>query len=366
MRFSPIDFFRDIGNFFHSGSVLGIDIGTSAIKVVEVSKRGDTLALENYAILETKSYLERSNQAIQTSSLKISESDGAYLLETLLREMRPKAGVAIMSLPAFASFFAVLDMPLLSKIETDKAIAFQARQYIPLDVKEVYLEWFSIEESEDERGNKTQRLMLIGIPKDVIARYRAISKSARIKIVALEIESLALVRALSSYTNSPTLFVDMGAQATNIMIGKGGVLEYNGQTDYGGVHLTHALAGGLGVSVMRAEELKRRRGLLGSEGEIELSTSMLSFLDVIIQEVRHVATSYERKYGKKIEKILLSGGGGNLQGIEKYVENQLKISVTLPSELAGLSYAPEIKPIEGTLTRELGVAIGLAKKYFSN
>jgi len=361
------DFFRDIANFFRSGSVLGIDIGTSAIKAVEVFKKGDALRLQNYAILETKSYLERQNRVIQTSSLKISENDGAYLLGALLREMKPSAGIAVASLPAFASFITVLEMPLLSKTETDRAVAFQARQFIPIDVQQVYIEWFRIEEFQDEGGNKSQRIMLLGIPKDIIARYKSVFKAAKIKIAAFEIESLALVRSLAPRADgAPTLIVDIGAYATNIIVSEGDIMRFGGETDYGGVHLSHALSRGLGVSVFRAEELKRRRGLIGSGGEIELSTSMLPFLDVIIQEVRHVKASYERRYGKVPGQAIFAGGGSNLLGLEKYIERELGVKAVFPPKLSGLSYIPEIEPISGPLTRSLGVAIGLAKKYFSD
>lgn len=361
------DFFSDIGNFFRSGSVLGIDIGTSAIKVVEVGKRGDALTLKNYGIIDTKNYLERQNQALQTSSLKISENDSAYLLGALLKEMKPSARIAVVSLPAFASFLTVLEMPFLSRAETDRAVAFQARQFIPVDVSEVYIEWFRTEEFQDERGNKSQRIMLVGIPKDVTARYKSVFEKARIKPVAFEVESVALVRSLDSRVGTtPVILVDMGAYATNIVVSENGVMKYGGDTDYGGIHLSHALARGLGVSVFRAEELKRRRGLLGSGGEIELSTSMLPFLDVIIQEVRHVKASYERRYGKALDRAILVGGGGNLAGLEKRVEDELGVKTTPPFKFSGLRYPTEIESISVSLTRNLSVAIGLAKKYFSD
>ena len=95
----------------------------------------------NYGILETKDYLSHPNQIIQSSSLKISEKETAEMLKIILREMKTKSRIAIGSIPAFAVFTTMLEMPVLSPEETRKAVEFQAPQYIPLPMSEVALDW---------------------------------------------------------------------------------------------------------------------------------------------------------------------------------------------------------------------------------
>ncbi len=107
-------FFSDITNFFQSASVLGIDIGTSSIKVVELSRKEGHFVLNNYGFLETRDYLEHANLALQMSSLDIIESEAAKLLKIILRDTQIKSRVALVSVPEFASFATLLDMPLLS------------------------------------------------------------------------------------------------------------------------------------------------------------------------------------------------------------------------------------------------------------
>ena len=87
MKFlNPIsNFFADIGNFFGGRSVLGVDIGTTSIKIAELSRKEERPVLINYGILETKDYLAHPNQVIQSSSLKISEKETAETLKILLR-----------------------------------------------------------------------------------------------------------------------------------------------------------------------------------------------------------------------------------------------------------------------------------------
>lgn len=363
MKINILGFFQDIFNFVKAGSVLGIDIGTTSIKVVEISKKGKQFKLENYGILETKKYLEHSNQAIQTSSLKIVEEETTELLKIILNEVELKSKTVLASIPAFSAFITPIDMPLLSLEETAKSVVFQAKQYVPLPVKEVSIDWFKTEEFENPRGGRFQRILLIGIPNEIIKKYKKVFRAANLRLVTLEIESLSLVRALGKL-DAVTMVVDIGAESTNMIVTEKGVLKYSSQTDYGGIHLTKSLSKSLGVSASRAEELKRRRGLLGSGGESELSTLIIPFLDVIIQEARYARGSYERRYSKKVEKLILVGGGANLLGIEKYFGNEIGLTVTAPLTFANFKYNPEIEPAIRDLTRQLSIAIGLAKRYF--
>ncbi len=363
MRLGFLDFFKDIGNFLRTGSVLGVDIGTVSVKLAELGKRGDRFRLLNYGFLETKKYFERPNEALQTSSLKLSESDATELLKTLLRETGVRSKVAVASIPSFSGFIAPLEMPMLTQAETAKTVGFEARQYIPLPISEVSIDWLKVDEFENAEGAPMQRILLIGIPNEIIKKYKTIFKNCGLKLTALEIESISLVRALPQFLR-PTLIVDIGAESTTIIVTEGGVLKHSSQTDYGGIHLTQALSKSLGVSVRRAEELKRRRGLEATGGESELSTLIVPFLDVIIQEVRYAADSYERRFAKKIGGFALTGGGAELLGVEKYFGTQLGLPVVAPEIFGNVDYDEKLEPLRKNFSKNFPVAVGLAKRYF--
>lgn len=359
------DFIRDIGNFFHGGSALGIDIGTTALKVVEIKKAGDVFSLENYALLETKDYLEHPNQAIQKSSLKLSENDITATLKLLLRDMRPKSKLTIAALPSFATFATLLDFPALDDAETDKAISFQAAQFIPLPIAEVSLEWRRLSEYADKDGVRHQRVLLVAVPNDVIKIYTNICKRAGLKLIALEAEAFSLARALrGSFSEAPTLLVDIGGVSTGISVLAGGHVEYMTQTDYSGVYLTQALSRSLEISMTRAEELKRRRGLIGTGTDSEIGTMLTPFLDVIMQETRRAIDSYEKNSGKKIEKIALAGGGANLLGVEKYFGAQFGLPLAHHSFTGGLALPPLLTPARKEMDNRFAIAYGCARRYF--
>ncbi len=367
--FNPLQFFRnffqDIGNFVSARSVLGVDIGTSSIKMVELARKGDTLTLLNYGILGSNDYLNHPNRAIQTSSLKLSEKDAAVMLKTLIGETQPKSRLAVATIPAFASFQTLIDMPLLSPAETAKAVEFQAPQYIPLPLSDVAVDWLKVDEFQTENREAYQRIFLIGLPKDVLERYKRTFRDAGLKLTALELDGIAISRALLAKETEPTLLIDLGAVASEIFVVREGRLLYASQTDYGGIYLTQAIARSLGLTNSRAEELKRRKGLTGGGAEAELSTLTLPFLDVIIQEVSHTRDVVERRYGRPIKRAMLTGAGANLLGVEKYFGSQLDLPVAKPNPFLNVSYPVTLEPLLLELQNELPVAMGAAERYFS-
>ena len=350
--------------FFKQKSFLGVDIGTNSIKMVEITNADKKPKLRNYGWLETYGYLERLNDAIQTSSLKILEKDAVKLLKFLISQLKPKTDRVVASLPSFAAFITLLELPMMPAEDTAKAVVFQARQYIPLPVSEVTIDWLKVGEREDEEGTKKQQILLISVPNERIKSYRSIFKAAGLKLVALEIESFSLARALVGSDPTPTIMADIGGRSTNIAIVDQGFWKYNGRTDFASGSLTQAIASSTNIDIRRAEELKKRRGLLGTGGEYELSTLMIPFLDVIIEEVRRVRDAYEKECQGKIERVILAGGGANLLGIEDYFTKRLELPTVKGAPFSKISYPQQLEPVVNELGTSLAVAIGLGIKGF--
>lgn len=345
-----------------SRSYLGVDIGTTSIKLVEVSKGDKRPKLKNYGILETYNHLERVNNAIQANGLKIMEKETAELLKTLLKKAKINSRNVIASLPSFSVFTTLIEIPQMSKVDTAKTISFQIRQYIPLPVTETAIEWLKVGEKEDEQGFVKQQMLIISIPNEQINRYKNIFKLAGLKLIALEMESLSLIRALIGNDPTATLLVDIGSRSTNIAVCEKGFLKYNSQTDFAGASLTQAISGGLNINVRRAEELKKQKGLLGAGGEYELSTLTIPYLDVIINEAERATANCEKSQGLKVERVVLAGGGANLLGIDKYFEGQLKLPTVIGAPFLRVEYPAEIEPMINELGPAFSVAIGLGIK----
>ncbi len=348
---------------FSGKTYLGIDIGTTAIKAVEIEQGGKSSKLLNYAILEKNGYLERVNDIIQSSSLKISEKETAELLKEMVARAKFKTRDVIVSLPVYSAFTTLLEVPQMSEGDITKAMQFQIKQHIPLPVEEVTIDWIKVGEQGNGEGGAKQLIFLISVPNEQIARYQKIFSSAGLKLRALEVESLSLIRSLTGGDTTRTMIIDIGTYSTGVFIADGGYLKHSAQTDFAGISLTKAIASGLGLDLRRAEELKKRKGIIAG-GDYELSTLISPFLDAILNEAMRAKNNYENARGVKIERIIISGGTANMAGLKEYIEKEFSLPTAIGNPFLGINCPPDIAPIEGELGTRMAVAIGLASRKF--
>ncbi|MFH1346880.1 MAG: type IV pilus assembly protein PilM [Spirochaetota bacterium] len=356
--------FNFIKSLVGAESYLGVDIGTASIKIAEISMGKVRPKLKNYGFLESHGHLERLNDAIQTNSLKLAEKETAELLKLLLAKLKPGTKYASASVPSFSAFITLIELPKMSETDTAKTVSFQLDQYIPLPVSEVAIEWFKVGEKTDDKGFDKQEILIISIPNEQIKRYQNVFKLAGLQLKSLEVESLSLIRAIAGLDPTPTLLVDIGARSTNMAVSEKGFLKYNYQTDFSGGSLTQAIANGLNINVRRAEELKRQKGLLGGRGDYELSTLIFPFLDVIISETNRARENYDKNNEHKIERVVLSGGGASLLGLDKYFEKQINLPTVVGNPFSKVDYPQAIDPFVKELCPTFSVAIGLGLREF--
>lgn len=364
MDFGISGFFSDIKNVFVHTRVLGIDIGTTAIKMVEVSKKGSAMKLENYGILETQEYLKRGNAALQTRALKLSERDALPALKVLLKQVRPHTTNVIASIPAFSAFFVPIETPELPPKEAASALIFQAKQYVPLPMEEVNVEWIKLDEFKNEKGQQRQRYLLTAVPIATVETLKSIFKKAGLKLSLLEVENKPLIRALMSAADSITQIIDIGSESTSIYIIEEGTAKRIVQLDSGAASLTRSLGRSLDISAFRSESLKRRRGLTGSGGEYEISRALIPFIDLILTECARVRAEFERSTGKKVREIIVTGGGANLLGIDEHIKQTSGLPIKSSDALRFFETDAAIEPIKKQLARSLTIASGLALKFF--
>ncbi|HOB89872.1 MAG TPA: pilus assembly protein PilM [Candidatus Colwellbacteria bacterium] len=341
-----LDFLKPLKPLLSFQSAIGVDIGTTSIKLVELAIVADRPHFKNYGLLETYSHLSRQNSAIQTSSLKMDDKEAASMLQTLVREVKPGAAAVFASLPPFSAFTTLLELPMMPKNEMDQIMSYQARALVPAAIASVATEWSVVGEFED------------------VEKYKSVFQAAGLNLRVIEIEGMSLARVFTKGDAELSLILDIGGRSTSLYVARDGHLLSSAYLDYAGGSMSQAIANGLNINVKRAEELKKRRGLLGMGGEYELSTLMLPYVDVILNEVRRVKDNFEKNYRGQIGKVILSGGGGELAGLDKYAADFLQMKVERPSPFSALSYAPTLQPVVNELGGTLAVAIGLGLRQF--
>jgi type IV pilus assembly protein PilM len=332
-----------IFNFFKQNIFLGIDIGTTSIKLVELQKTKQKIELTNYGILEKYGHLERINDAIQTNSFKLLEESTALLLRQLIEKSKIKNQKTYMALPSFSGFVSIMELPEMSNKELAKAVNFQAGQYIPMPLQETTLDWQII-----ERVNNKVIILLMAVPTDIVKRYVQSAELAKINLKGLELETVAIARLLGKKEKGVVALVDIGGRSTSINIMENGTLRTSHNVDTAGGDFTQVISSGLGINPLRAEELKRSYGLnIQSRGEIKITNLLTPLLDVIKRETEKAINNYFLRTKKKAEKVILTGGGANLQGLEDYYSKQLALPVVKgdPFSWGLISYNPNLAPV---------------------
>ena len=341
---------------------MGVDLGTAGIKIAELSRAGgDRFDLKNYGIIDFS--------VKESAGMKLGDDLLIGGLKDLLIRLKPKTKDAVASISSFLTFATVIEMPYLSEKDLGKAIPFEARKYIPLPLSEVVLDWSIINVREasqygDNFVSKSEQLpnvevFLAAVPKNEAERYKNIFLSAGLNIKALELENIALSRALIGDDLSPLAIINFGGRSTSIIVIDKGFERVSRNYELGGFEITKTLAAALGIGFERAEELKKAEGLKGSSSFAEAVTPLI---DMIVFEARKTIANYEESKKTKIAKIILTGGQSNMPGLKEYFGQKLGKEILIGDPLKRVSYSRVLDGALRNIGPSLAVALGLAMR----
>jgi len=345
-------------------SYLGIDIGASAIKLVELEKEEQRHKLKNYGIFSLKDYLKESWYKIPSASRKLTNEELAGIIKKTVKEAKIISNQAYVSLPVYSSFSTLIDFPNLSEKEIEAAIPFEAKKYVPLPISEVVLDW-SIIESSGQQKQKGIQVLLIAVTKEIINDYQKIIQLAGLNLSALESETFSLSRTLVGNDKSAIILIDGGARSVSVSIVDNGYIRMISNLEMGGLKLTKTISQQMNISLEEAEKLKKSLSSSQSAGQqsAQLKEVVHSVLDAVIFEIRKLIESYQTKYDRKVEKCILVGGGLHVPGFVEYFINKLGLEVSLGEPFARVIYPSLLEPIiKKELAPSLAVAVGLAMR----
>lgn len=358
-------------SFFSSAAknCLGVDIGTTSVKVVELSKKKDgKIKLETYGSLESIAYSQLLEETLQSSTVKISEEQSADMIRKILKEAKVGTRKAVMSAPVFSTFTSVIELPEMSQQEIESAIKFEAKQYVPVPLSEVVLGWNVIGKKKYKMlggGSFSNKVLvlIVAIPREISSEFARISSLAGLELTALETESFALIRSLLGNDKSTVALVDIGSRATNISIVKEGFIRVSRGLDTSGAEITKILARGMGVDIKRANEMKRTIGLDMSGPNKQVADIMLPIIDVITGETKRIIDVFSRgEEESKVERVILAGGSAGIPKITDRFEKVTGIKTIIGSPWGRIEYPSELQNILESIGPSFSVAVGLAMR----
>ncbi len=373
--------------FASSNSYLGIDIGTSSIKMVE---------LENFkgqAKLKTYGYADVSTNILRGTVEKNNQAIADYI-NLIASKSKITSRQVVAALPTFSVFNFIITLPPMPKKDLAAAIKWEAKKFIPVPIEEMILDWKILNKKKLKGGNlfgkkteektdaktstdvsnntmnsgsahaaddKNYRILLTAAPKNLVARYIDIFKKAKLNLLSLETEAFALSRSLIGNDLSTIMIVDMGSSNTDICIIEEGVPVLNRGIDTGGESLTKGIMNSLNINQERAEQFKRDFGLSAGANQ-NIPDVIEKSLAAIINEIKYIFEIYQRQGASTIDKIILTGGSAWLPKLPEYLSNLLKLPVIIGDPWDRIVYPLDLKPVLYEIGPGMAVSIGLAMR----
>jgi len=345
---------------------LGIDVGTSSIKVVEISQKGKRKVLENYGELGMDAVYKENFRTFNKNTLLLSTNDVSRALKAIIREAEIKTNRAIFSLPDFATFFTTFDLPQMTAKEIPQAVEFEARKYIPLPTSEVDFDWQLLTKHSPEKDRN--KVLLLAVPKVVVNQYKEMAKKTGLEIDCLEAEVFALQRSLIKNNKITSFLVDIGAQSTTVSVVDKGILKTSFSFDVAAKDFTFAVSKALQVEIPEAEKIKEEKGVILYGGG-EAARVLMPVLETVIVEIKKVIKSFAKAEQRRPEEIIIAGGTALLPGLLDYFQKSIKeefndVTVKIADPFADIFYPPALEAVIKKMGPTFAIAVGEALKGF--
>ncbi|MEK7589847.1 MAG: type IV pilus assembly protein PilM [Patescibacteria group bacterium] len=358
------------------GSVIGIDIGSSSIKVVQLKKRRGVAVLETYGELSLGPYADLEiGQATNLPAMKIVEA-----VKDLIREANVTTTKAGISIPFSSSLISLVSMPALEKNKLAVMIPIEARKYIPVPISEVMLDWFIVPSEEkyssfvddtdvtrDDKDESSKKIevLLVAIHNSTLNKYNEIVQATKLDVGFFEIEVFSAIRAVVERSITPVIVLDMGASATKLYIVEYGVAKASHVISGGSQDITQTISRSLSISISKAEEIKRDFGInqdpLNANENTTSSKEIITLgLDRVFRESNKVLLQYQQKYNKNIGNIILTGGGATMKGIIPFAKTHFDVEVSLSNPFSKVESPAFFENVLKEVGPGFAVAVGLA------
>ncbi len=362
-----------------SDGMIGIDIGAGGIKMVELSPLKGRVKLENYGHAQRSAHTD--------GSLLDNPQKASQLITEIIKKSGMKSAQANASLPSQHVFHAIVTIPQpkSSKDDIKPLIEAQVKKLLPRPIEEMILDSTIIDkhllpqeenikkpEDKEKKQNdildtKEQRhirVLVSGAPKDLVAKYIDIFKLAKLKLVALETESFALIRSLIGKDMARIMIVDIGYERTNINIVHGGVPFLHRSIKAGGMNVTQAIAKQMSVSPQQAEQIKFDLAI-SAKKENQMPTVIREAVMPILHEIKYALELYGQQDFHEysdVEKIILTGGSAFLPYLDPFLTEALNRNVFLGNPWARIAVPEGTQEVLSEIGPRMSVAVGLAMK----
>ena len=308
--------------FGKKNQLVGVDIGSYAIKVVEIELNKKGRFLKNFGIIGLPRHSIREGDIVEQEAV-------AEALKKLFKNLKIRNQNVAVALSGYPVMAKRISLPNSKREEIEATIHNQAEQYIPFDINDVNLDFDildkeeTLSEGEDENEEKSLDVMLVAAKKDVINAYVNLLVAADLNPGVLDVDVFALQNAAELIITDEKegyAIVNVGAEELGINTVVNGTSLFSRDSSFGGTQITELIMSHFDVDFEMAEEIKLG-AVQDRPWDQKLEASVSGVVSDWAQEIKRALDFVDTTYSDKtIGKIFVCGGSCRIKGFQKYLE----------------------------------------------
>lgn len=334
----------------------GLDIGTKAVRVVQLQGSGPVKTLVKYGYIPIDNKLSVSES--KADQQKLTDS-----IRSLVDQARITTKNVVVGLPSARVFTAVVDFDKLAPGELSKTIKYQAESLIPTAFNESTLDWAAIGDSPVDK-NKTE-VLLSSVANSFVEPRLDLLEAIGLNVIAFEADNLALTRALlAPEATTPQIVLDIGNLNTDLVIVMNGAPRLTRAIPTGFDAIIKSAMQNLSIEQAQAEQFVTKFGLSKDKLEGQVHQAIIGTVDLLMNEIDKSIKFFQNRYGDnvKIDRLIVTGAASILPEFPLYIANKFGISVEIGNSWRNVLFAADRQNELLELSNHFGVAVGLAER----
>ncbi len=308
--------------FSRSKPVVGLDIGSSAVKAIELKASG-----RGFKVVAMGVEPVPPDSIVDGAIIDASAVTDA--VRRVLQSPRFKARDVVASLSGSSVIVKKISLPVMSDDDLNQSIQWEAEQYIPFDIQDVNLDYQILTPVAQRQGS--MEVLLVAAKKDKIADYTGVVSAVGRKTVVVDVDAFALQNAFeTNYGIEPgrvVALVNAGASATNINLVCDGTSLFTRDVGIGGNAFTEAIQKELGLPFEGAEDAKKGMPVDGVRAD-DLRPVLHAVMDNVLLEIEKTFDFFKATSSNdRIDRVIVSGGGSLVQHFEQALRERLGVEV---------------------------------------
>ena len=337
-----------------SQDFFGLDIGSSAIRLVQLRGNGASKSLVKYSYVPIDGKIALSDSPADQA--KVASIIQQLVSKTVLNTKNVAVGI-----PSSKVFTVIADVDRLPPKELAASIKLQADSLIPTPIDESKIDWAVIGDSPVDKNK--QEIILTSVPNKYVEDRLDMLESIGLNVVAFEPDNLAIARALAPKDDAGHLIIDIGRRSADLVIVKSGVPHLTRSIPIGVETIIKSAMDNLNVDAKQAEQFVFKFGMAKTKLEGQVVNAIIQTVDGLCTEIDKSIKFYQTRYaGEKVNNIIVTGGASVVPELPLYLANKFGMNIEIGNSWRNVAYSQSRQNELIALSNQFPVAVGLAER----